>query len=117
MGFLLLHQRRRLTFSSSSPPLLPLSHTDMSYTDMSYKDMSYTDVFLAYGRTESLPRASCSPNASQQSIWGSLGGAEEAVCANIRGVDPSRKCTFSLCRDEISNPHRVSSKGLMFTKY
>ena len=29
----------------------------------------------------------------------------------------SAQLASSLCRDEISNAHRVSSKGLMFTKY
>ena len=70
--------------------------------------------FLA--RDGCVARASCSPNASQQSIWGSQGEAEEAVCTNIWGVDPSRKCRFSLCRDQIPDSRGVSSKSIMFTK-
>ena len=63
-----------------------------------------------------LSRASCSPNASQQSIWASQGGAAEGYITALRGEDSSRTCRFSLGRDQNSNSLHVSFKSLMFSK-
>ena len=65
-----------------------MSYTVMSYTVMSYTDMSYTDM--------SLVRASCSPNASQQSIWASQRRAAEDVLTASRGKNSRHSCWFSL---------------------
>ena len=72
-----------------------MSYTDMSFTAMSFTGMSYTDMsctgmsihryaihvmhrYVVHRNViHNYARASCCPNASQQSIWASQGRAAE----------------------------------------
>ena len=67
-------------------------------------------------RFMSLLRASCSPNASQQSIWASQGGAAEGVITMFGGENPCRTCGYSLGGDQNPDAIHVSFKSLMFSK-
>ena len=61
-------------------------------------------------------RASCSPNASQRSIWASHRGCVEGVFTAVRGVNSNTTCLSSLVRMKLVARH-TSSKNLMFSKY
>jgi hypothetical protein len=61
-------------------------------------------------------RASCSPDASQQSIWASLGGWAEGCITAIRGVNSSCRCRYSLGKDQKVGAPLVSYKSLMFSR-
>ena len=70
----------------------------------------------AAGRAMFLIRASCSPDASQQSIWASLGGWAEGCITAIRGVDSSCRCRYSLGRDQNPDSGIVSCKSFMLSR-
>ena len=84
-----------------SSPLRPLScHTQVCHIQVCHTQICHTKVCRAQiCHTYISLRASCSPNASQQSIWASQGGAAEGGCTVVRGVKSKRNCRFSLGRD------------------